>query len=58
MDLYGGSGLGLTGTDIWAALVEWWALTCAKTRISANDAHIRQPCRKHTLDPAAQREVG
>ena len=51
LELSGGSGFGLNGAQIWAGLVEPCALKCAKTRISANDAQIRHPYRKHTVLP-------
>jgi hypothetical protein len=48
LELSGGSGFGLNGAQIWAGVVEPCSLKCAKTRISANDAQIRHPYRKHT----------
>ena len=49
VDLPRGRGLGLTGAQNWVALVEACALKFAKNWISANDAQIRHPYRKHTL---------
>ena len=57
LELSGGSAFGLKGPRIWVGLVEPCSLKCAKTRISANDAQIRHPYRKHTEEQEPLRRL-